>query len=87
MRSCNGIGGNVLKLASTHGPISDLDEVIRNAVSLRMLSFLQDLLDLGPRDKRAQRAARERVKCTVCTLALHPDMLFRGLFIASSPNT
>jgi hypothetical protein len=63
MRSCNGIGGNVLKLASTHGPMSDLDEVIRNAVALRMLSFLQDLLDCDTRG--AQRAARERVKCTV----------------------
>ncbi len=45
--------------------MSDLDEVIRNAVALRMLSFLQGLLDLGPRDRGVQRAARERVKFTV----------------------
>jgi hypothetical protein len=61
MRSCNVIGGNVLKLASTHGPMSDLDEVIRNAFALRMLSFLQGLLDLGPRDKGGPESCNERV--------------------------
>jgi hypothetical protein len=54
----------------------------RNVLALRMLSFLQDLLDCETRG--AQRAARKRVKCTVLLHCIRiPDMLFRGFFITS----